>query len=82
MVLNPGKCCYMLTKDHDEPDKINLNGTEISSSNNEKLFDVLFDKSLCKKAGQNLSALAGISSYLILDQKLLLTNPVIKSQFN
>lgn len=41
MVLNPGKCCYMLIEDHDEPDEINLNGTEISSSNNEKLFDVL-----------------------------------------
>ena len=71
MVLNPGKCYYMLIGNHDEPDKINLNGTEITSSNNETLLLVLIDtklsfgvhiKSLCKKARRKLSALAKISS--------------------
>ena len=60
---------------------LNLNGTEITSDNNEKLLGVLIDKklsfdvhikSLCIKAGQKLSTLARVSSYLTLDQKLLL----------
>ena len=38
--------------------------------------------SLCKKAGQKLSALASINNYLIQDQKLLLLNSVVKSQFS
>ena len=67
----------MLIDNHEEPEKIHLNGTEITSSNNEKLLAVLTDKklsfdvhikSLCKKAGQKLSALSRISSYLTLDQ--------------
>ena len=38
--------------------------------------------SLCKKAGQKLSALARISHYLTQDQKLLLLNSVAKSQLS
>ena len=38
--------------------------------------------SLCKKAGQKLSAVARINHYLTQDQKLLLLNSVVKSQFN
>ena len=38
--------------------------------------------SLCKKAGQKLSALARINHYLTQDQKLLLLNSVVKSQFS
>ena len=38
--------------------------------------------SLCKKAGQKLSALARINHYLTPDQKLLLLNSVVKSQFS
>ena len=44
MVLNPGKCHYMLIGNNDEPDKINLNGTGITNSNNEKLLGALFGK--------------------------------------
>ena len=33
MVLNSGKCHFMLIGNHDELDKISLNGTEIISSN-------------------------------------------------
>ena len=71
------------------PDKINLNATELTSDNNEIQLVVFVDKklsfdlhinSLCKKAGQKHSALAKISSYLTLDQKLLLINSVMMSQ--
>ena len=66
----------MLIGNHGEPDKLNLNATQITSNNNDKHLDVQnksekklrFDvhiKSLRKKAGQKLSALAKISSYLI-----------------
>ena len=44
LLPNPGKCYYMLISNQDEPYKINLNGTEITSINNEKLFGVLIDK--------------------------------------
>ena len=93
MVRCPGKCYYMLIGNHEEPDKINLNGTEITCCNNEKLFGVLkklklikklnFDvliKSLSKKAGEKLSALARLRGYLTVDQKLLLINLAMKSK--
>ena len=34
----------MLIVNHDEPDEINLNGTEITSTNKEKLLGALIDK--------------------------------------
>ena len=46
MVLNPGKCHYILIGNHDEPDKINLNIRENANNNNEKLLAVLIDKKL------------------------------------
>ena len=77
MVLNPAKCYYMLIGDHDEPDKINLNGTKItSSSKNNSLMCSLIKKlsfyvdikTLCMQTAQTFSALARISNYLTLDQ--------------
>ena len=68
-----------------------MNNNEISSSNKEKLLGILLDNklnfdshitSLCKKAGQKLSALARINYYLTQDQRLLLLNSVVKSQFS
>ena len=62
---NSGKC-HMLIH----------NGTKITSSNNKQLLGVRIDKklscdihlkSLCKKEGQNLSALARINTYLTLE---------------
>ena len=38
--------------------------------------------SLCKKAGQKLSALARINPFWSPDQKILLLNSVVKSQFS
>ena len=46
MVLAPGKCYYILKSNHDELDKINVNVTEITSSNNEELLVVLTNKRL------------------------------------
>ena len=77
--------------DDDPSHKIILNNNEIASSNEEKLLGILLDSklnfdshitSLCKKAGQKLSALARINHYLTQDQKLLLLNSVVKSQFS
>ena len=91
MVLKPGKCHYVVIGDNDPSHKIILNNNEIASSNEEKLLGILLDSklnfdshitSLCKKAGQKLSALARISHYLTQDQKLLLLNSVVKSQFS
>ena len=71
--------------------KIILSNNEIAGSNVEKLLGILLDSklnfdshitSLCKKAGQKLSALARINHYLTQDQKLLLLNSVVKSQFS
>ena len=70
MVLNPGKCHYMVIGDDDPSHKVILNNNEISNSNEEKLLGILLDSklnfesyiiSLCKKAGQELSALARIN---------------------
>ena len=47
--------------------------------------DLSFDKhikSLCSKAGQKLNALARIRNYLKHEQKRLLLNSIIKSQFS
>ena len=91
MTTNPRKCFYMLISNHDEPDKLNLNATEITSGNNKIKLGTFIDKklsfdlrinSLCKKAGQKLSALAKISSDLTLDRKFLLINSIIMSQFS
>ena len=91
MVLNPDKCHYIVIGDDDPNQKIILNNNEIASSNEEKLLGILLDSklnfdshitSLCKKAGQKLSALARINHYLTQDQKLLLLNSVVKSQFS
>ena len=76
--------------DDDPTHKIILNN-EIASFNVEKLLGILLDiklnfdshiTSLCKKPGHKLSALARISHYLTHNQKLLLLNSVVKSQFS
>ena len=78
MVLNPGKCHYLVLGNRSNSDTINLNGTKLASSSYEKLLGILIDcdlsfdkhiKSLCRKAGQKLNALAQISNYLTHDQK-------------
>ena len=90
MVLNPGKCHYLVLGKRSNSDTINLNGTKLASSSYEKLLGILIDRDLsfdkhlksCRKAGQKLNALARISNYLTHDQKRLLLNSIIKSQFS
>ena len=87
MVLNHDKCHDIAIGDGDPSHKIILNNNEIASSNEEILLDskLNFDshiKSLCKKAGQKVSALGKINHYLTPDQKLLLLSSVVKSQFS
>ena len=91
MVLNPEKCHYLVLEKRSNSDTINLNGTKLASGTYEKLNGILIDrdlssdkhiKSLCRKAGQKLNALARIRNYLAHDQKRLLLNSIIKSQFS
>ena len=91
MVLNPGKCHYIVIGGDDPIHKTIFNNNEIASSSEEKLLGILLDgklnfdshiKSLCKKAGQKHSAFARINHYLTPDQKLLLLNSVLKFQFS
>ena len=91
MVLNPDKCRCIVIGDDEFFHKICLDNNNIASSNEEKLLGILLDSklnfgyhliSLCKKAGQKLGALARINHYLTPDQKLLLLNPVVNSQFS
>ena len=90
-ILNLGKCHYIVIGDDDPFHKIILNKNETASSNEEKILGILLDSklnfdslitSLYKKAGQKLSALARINHYLTPDQKSLLLNSVVKSQFS
>ena len=87
---NPGKCHYLVIGSKDPPHKIMLNNNEISSSNEEKLLAIFlvmklnFESHICslfRKAGQNINALARLKNYLKPDQRNLLINSVIKSQF-
>ena len=90
MTLNPGKCHYMVIGSRDLSNEIMLNNNKITSSNEEKLLGIFLDSklnfeshigSLCKKAGQKISALARLKNYLTSDQRNLPLNSVIKSQF-
>ena len=80
MTLNQGKCHNMIIGSKDK----------VTSSNEEKLLFIFLDSkltfeshigSLCRKAGQKINTLARSKSYLISDQRNLLLNSVIKSQF-
>ena len=86
LVLNPGKCHYLILGNRSNSDTINLNEAKLASSSYEKLLGTLIDrdlsfdkhiKSLCRKAGQKLNALARISNYLTHNQKRLLLNSII-----
>ena len=91
MVLNPAKCHYLVLEKRSNSDTIHLNGTKLANSSYEKPLGILIDsdlsfgkhiKSLCRKAGQKLNAVARISNYLTHDQKRLLLSSIIKFQFS
>ena len=80
----------MVIGSRDLSHEIMLNNNKITSSNEEKLSGIFLDSkqnfeshivSLCRKAGQKISALAMLKNYLTSDQGNLLLNSVIKSQF-
>ena len=90
-VLNYGKCHCIVISDDNPSHKTILNNNEIASSNEKKLLGILLESKfnfdshttcLCKKAGQKLSGLAKINHYLTPDQKILLLNSEVKSQFS
>ena len=63
VVLNPGKCHYIVIGDDGPSHKMILNNNEIASSNVEKLLGILLDRQLTlslilhlfvKKQGKNL----------------------------
>ena len=65
--------------------------TMVTESVEEKLLGVILDKTLdvkshvnaiCKKAGQNLQALARISSYMNVEKLRIMMNTLIMSQFS
>ena len=72
MIVDPGKCPYMLVRGHAQIDYISLNDVESESCRIEALLVVVFDgdlkfdthiKSLCRNAAQRLSALPRINKY-------------------
>ena len=92
MILNPEKSHYMcLGKNLDDNEVLNFNNLIIESSKEVEILAIKIDKnlnfnnhvkSICRKAGQKLSALLRISSNLNMKQKKLLYKSTIKSQFN
>ena len=73
MTLNPGKCHYTVISSIDLLHEIVLNNNKITSYNEEKLLGIFLDSklkfeshigSLCRKAGQKISALARLKNYL------------------
>ena len=90
MTLNPGKCHYMVIGSRDLSHEIMLNDNKITRPNEENLLGILLESklnfeshigSLCRKAGQKIRALARLKNYLTSDQRNLLLNSVVKSQF-
>ena len=87
---NPDKWHLLLT---DKGDNYSvLIGTEvISNSMDEKILGVYFDNKLnfnthltklCKKAGQKLHALARVSNFMSINQRKMIMNAFIRSQFS
>ena len=91
MILNPDKCHYMCIGKNTENDIFKFENVFLENSKkevilgitiNNKLFFDSHMKSMCRKAGQKLSALSRIPPYLETDKKELLRKSMVKSQFN
>ena len=85
-----GKCHYMVIGSRDLSHEIMLNNNKITLSNEENLLGIFLDSklnfeshtgSLCRKTSQKINALVRLKNYLTSDQRKLLLNSVIKSQF-
>ena len=91
MILNPGKCYFMcIGKNVSDSGLLNLNDLNLKNCKEVEILGLSIDrnfnfkghiKNICRKAGQNLSALLRTSSDINTDKKALLYKTMIKSQF-
>ena len=90
MILNPSKCHYMCIGKNTESDVFEFENVCLENSKEEGILGITIDdkltfdshiKSICRKAGQKLSAHSGISAYQETDKKELLFKSMVKSQF-
>ena len=81
MILNPNKCHSMCIGKNTESDVFKFENVCLENSKEEVILGITIDnkltfdshiKSMCRKAGQKLSALSRISPYLETDKKELL----------
>ena len=90
-ILNPNKCHDMCIGENAESDTFKFENVCLENSKEEVILGITIDnkltfdshiKSICRKAGQKLSALSRISPYLETDKKELLFKNMVKSQFS
>ena len=92
MVLNPGKCHFMLfgVKENEQFDLI-CNDITLKHSSHEKILGVTIDNKLsfdehiiniCKTANKKLNALSRINHYMKQNQKEILLSSFIISHFS
>ena len=92
LVVNPEKSHFIcLGQKIDDAETLNFNNVAIKYSKEVEILRIMLDrnmnfhthiKSICRKAGQKLSALLRISTYVYQRKKVLLYKSMIKSQFN
>jgi len=90
MKLNEDKCHLLVAGNRHESLWAMIGETKIWESKSEKLLGVVIDKNLnfddyvftlCKKAGQKLSALSRISHYMSFEKRRILVKAFVESQF-
>ena len=91
MILNPRKCYFRcIGKNVSDSDLLNLNNLNLKNCKEADVLGIAIDrnlnfkgliKTICRKAGQKLSALLRISLHINTDKKSLLYKSMIKSQF-
>ena len=92
MILNPGKCHFIsIGKETRDEDVFYYDNLTLEYSNEEEILGVTIDRKLtfhqhikkrCRKAGQNLSALLRLSSYLDTNKRKTIYTTMVKSQLN
>ena len=89
MVLNPGKCYFMVLGDSNCTCNFTRSGTTIESSKKEKVLGIAIDDKLTftshlgnivKKANQKLHALSRVKCHMGFEQNKLRMSSFIKSQ--
>ena len=92
MVLNPGKCHFMLfsVKENEQFDLL-CNDVTLKYSSHEKILGITIDNTLsfdehviniCKTANKKLNALSRINYYMIQNQKEIMLSSFIISYFS